>query len=379
MKQLYFDYAAATPVSTVVQAAMAPYLTDNFYNPSALYLNALNVKKLLDAARQDVAGILGAKASEIIFTAGGTEANNLAIQGIMRNYSDSNCIVSSIEHESVLLPADLFYSKQAPVKPDGRIDVNQLVKLIDSKTVLISVMYASNEIGTVQPLSEISKRIKEIRRSRQKSGNHLPLVLHTDACQAPNYLPLIVNTLGVDMMTLNGSKIYGPKQSGVLFVHSGIGLQPFILGGGQERNLRSGTQNVAGSIGFAAALVEAQGLREAESIRLKELQQEFIIKLSKQLPKAVVNGSLQYRLPNNLHLTIAGMDNEWLMMSLDERGCMVATGSACSASSDEPSHVLKAIGLSDTLAHSSLRISMGRKTNRKAVNTLLQHLVDLAG
>ena len=368
----YFDYAAATPLSPTVLSAMQPFFSDLFYNPSAQYLAAHDVRKAVEQARIDVAGIIGSRPQEIIFTAGGTEANNLAIHGIMTRFPDANCVVSAIEHDAVLEPAAQYECKQAPVNTDGRLDLEAFEALIDEKTVLVSVMYANNEIGTVQPLAAVQKILTHILSKRADSGNDMPLYFHTDACQAPNYLQVLPNTLGVDMMTLNGGKIYGPKQAGVLFVKSGIELEPLVRGGGQERNLRSGTENVAGIIGFAAALKEAHAMRERESARVSELSYEAIKFITKEMPGAVLNGAFGYRLPNNLHITFPGQDNERLMMMLDEQGFMVAVGSACSASSDEPSHVLKAIGLSDADAQASLRITMGRDTTGESLLGLLE-------
>lgn len=376
----YFDYAAATPLSPTVFKAMEPYFCDNFYNPSAQYLAAQQVRAAIDKARADVAIIMNVRPSEIVFTAGGTEANNLAVHGIMQQYPDGNCIVSAIEHDSILQPAKKYNYKIAPVNADGRVNLNELEKLIDDKTVLISIMYANNEIGTIQPLAEISKLIKRTHKNRLNSlldHYSYPLVFHSDACQAPNYLQVLPNTLGVDMMTLNGGKIYGPKQSGVLFMRNDVKLEQLISGGGQEKGLRSGTENVAGIVGFAAALTDASNIRHAEFKRLGLLQQEAYQLVKKYLPAASVNGSINHRLPNNIHLTIPGADNERLMMALDEKGYMVAVGSACSASSDEPSHVLKAIGLSDEQARESLRITMGRSTNQEIITALFKTLVSI--
>lgn len=373
----YFDYAAATPVSDAVLAAMQPYYVKAFYNPSALYLAAQEVKQAVVTARTAVARELGCKASEIIFTAGGTESDNLAIRGVMEQFPASNCVVSAIEHDAVLAPAGCYESRLAAVKPDGRIDMDYLKDLIDDKTVLVSIMHANNEIGTIQPLHDIANLLKRIRAERKAAGNTLPLYFHTDACQAANHLPLLVSSLGVDLMTLNGGKIYGPKQSGILFVKTGVQLEPQILGGGQERGLRSGTENVPAVIGFAAALAETSDVRTAEAERLRGLQKLFVDAVSKKQPEIIINGSLTHRLPNNVHLTIPGTDNERLMMELDERGIMVATGSACSASSDEPSHVLTAIGLSEPEARSSLRITFGRQTTEADVHNLLTHLLEL--
>jgi cysteine desulfurase len=373
----YFDHAAATPLSDVALKAMQPYLQTQFYNPSALYLAAQDVKKAVEQARADVAGVLGVKASEIIFTAGGTEADNLAIAGVMRKFPEANCIVSAIEHEAILEIAQTFDHKIASVKPDGRVDLDVLKSLIDDDTVLVSLMYANNEIGTVQPLASVAKLLHEIKAQRTREGNKLPLYFHTDASQAPNYLHVLVNTLGVDLMSLNAGKIYGPKETGALYVKTGVELEPLIRGGGQERGMRSGTQNVANIVGFAAALKEAAQLRETESERLKELQQKTLKIITELFPGANINGSTEFRLPNNIHLTIPGADNERLMMELDEQGFMVATGSACSASSDEPSHVLRAVGLSDQDARSSLRITMGRDTTEESLTNLLKTLKNL--
>ncbi|CAN5382623.1 cysteine desulfurase NifS [soil metagenome] len=394
----YFDYAAATPLSSHVLVAMEPYFAEQFYNPSAQYLAAQKVHKAVEQARADVAGTLKTRPQEIIFTAGGTEANNLAIHGVMARFPGANCVVSAVEHDAVMEPAGQYSRKLAAVNPDGRIDTEALEKLIDDKTVLISVMFANNEIGTVQPLAEISKLVKEIRERRQAdviarakgkgqrakktdqslSLQPLPLLFHTDACQAPNYLRVLPNTLGVDLMTLNGGKMYGPKQSGILFVKTGVELEPLIYGGGQEKSLRSGTENIAGIIGFAKALVDSAAMREAEWLRLVQIQAAGYDFIQKELSKAIINGSKTHRLPNNLHITLPGHDNERLMMALDEQGFMVAAGSACSASSDEPSHVLRAIGLTDAAARSSIRITMGRQTNHESVLKLLATIKELA-
>jgi cysteine desulfurase len=377
MKQHYFDYAASTPMDTDVLAAMQPYLTTQFYNPSAEYLAAKEVRQALEHARTTVSRVLGTRPSEVYFTAGGTEANNMALQGIMRQYPDANVVVSAIEHSSVLEPAKLFDAQIAPVSSKGIIDLAALEKRIDEKTVLVSIMYANNEIGTVQPIRKIANFLQFVREERRKKGNKLPLFLHTDACQAANYLDLHVSRLGVDLMTLNGSKIYGPKQSGALYVRAGIVLQPLVLGGGQEHGLRSGTENVAGAVGFAAALQKTEKVKRDESDRLKQLRDNLISQLWVLTPNIKINGHEKLRLPNNIHILIPDCDNERLVMELDERGIICAAGSACSASSEEPSHVLKAIGLSDKDAQSSIRITMGRGTTLKDTQTLAEVLTEV--
>jgi cysteine desulfurase len=374
----YMDYAAATPVDPSVLKAMQPFYAERFFNPSALYLAAQDVAKSLGHAREEVASILGAKPAEIIFTAGGTEANNLAIAGIMQQYPDAHMVMSSIEHDSVVMPAQEFSHSEVKVQPNGRLDHGDIERQITENTVLISIMYANNEIGTIQPIREVAKLVKEIRKNRQRKNNKLPLFLHTDACQATNYLDLHVHRLGVDLMTLNGGKIYGPKQSGVLFKAAHVNLQPQILGGGQEFGQRSGTENVVQSIGFAKALTLVQDKREKEVIRLQKLQKIFFDELEKQIPQVVINGSLKHRMPNNIHITIPGQDNERLLMSLDEQGIMCATGSACSASKEEASHVLKALGLPESAARSSLRFTLGQQTSMADVLNAVKTLQKIA-
>ena len=373
MKQptVYLDYAAATPIDAAVLRAMQPYFIDNFYNPSATYSAARDVRKALATARAGIAHWLGARPAEIIFTAGGTEANNLAIDGVMRQFPDGNVVVSAIEHESVLEPARGYDCRQAAIGPDGRLDLEDLRRKIDNKTVLVSIMYANNEIGTVQPLRKIAKIIAEKRRQDRAQ----PLYFHTDACQAANYLDLHAARLGVDLMSVNGGKIYGPKQSGFLYVKAGTKLEPLLRGGGQERGLRSGTENVSAIIGLAAALDLAQNSRHQEAKRLQALQELFFKLAGEKIPTAIINGSRKYRLPNNVHITIPGCDNERLLIQLDEAGIMAAAGSACSASSKEPSHVLRALGLSDAEARASLRFTMGRGTTKAMVERCLQVLV----
>jgi cysteine desulfurase len=379
---IYLDHAAATPVDADVFMAMEPFFQVAYYNPSATYNAAILVRKSLEMARSKVAFWLGAQPSEIIFTAGGTEANNLAIQGIMSEYPNANIVISSIEHESVTAPSERFDVRVAPVLPGGQIDLVALAQLIDANTALVSVMYANNEIGTVQPLRDIAELISEEKASRRardaaESMVSLPLYFHSDACQAGNYLDLHAARLGVDLLTLNGGKMYGPKQSGVLYIKRGTSVRPAIVGGGQESGLRSGTENVAGAIGLAAALEKAQQLRKEEYVRLQKLQQLFIHELSYTMPSAAINGSINHRLPNNIHITFPGYDNERLLIQLDSLGIQAAAGSACSASNDEPSRVLRAIGMSDADARSSIRCTMGRATTEQMIKQTVKALAEL--
>jgi len=373
-KNIYLDYAAATPLDKSVLEAMLPYFTDNFYNPSANYLKSLNVKKDLSSARKKVASILGAKEQEIIFTAGATEANNIAIKGVMDQYKDANVVVSSIEHESILEPVKNYNNKKVKVKNDGRIDLFDLEKQIDDKTILVSIMYANNEIGVIQPIHKISQIIEKKKRLR---NNNLPIYFHTDAAQAANYLDLHVSRLKVDLMSINGGKIYGPKQSGALYVKSFTILKPLIEGGGQEFNLRSGTENVAFAVGLSQALELAQDIKIDENLRVNRLKDELINLLRNSFKDLEFNGSLKYRLPNNISVTFNNVDNERLIIELDERGIMAAIGSACSASNDEASHVLKAINKSTQEARSTIRFSLGRQTTLNDIKKTAQVLKDL--
>lgn len=376
-KTVYLDYAAATPLDRRVFKAMEPFFARQFYNPSSLYLAARENRQHLDNARQQVADLLGSRPTEIIFTSGGTEANNLAINGVMQSVKSSQLMVSAIEHESVLAPASQYDYSIVPVGQDGRLDLDKLVAKIQDTTVLISVIMANNEIGTVQPVSRISKMVQQAKEDRQKRGVKMPLYFHVDACQAANYMDLHVSRLGADLMTLNGGKIYGPKQSGVLYVKTGTLLKPQILGGGQEGGRRSGTENLATIVGFSTALLYAQQRYNEEADKMRVLQNYFIDGLRQKLPFVEVNGSLKYRVPNNINILINGYDNERLVMELDQAGIQCATGSACSSSSEEPSHVLRAIGRSVDQARSSIRLSFGRSTTKESVDYTMRVLEKL--
>lgn len=370
----YFDFAAATPLDDTVLAAMQPFFSAQFHNPSALYTPAVEVSQAVAAARADIAALLGAKPLEIIFTSGGTEANNLAVHGIMQQYPEANLVISAIEHDSVRFPAQDYEVREAVVSEQGIVDLQSVVAAIDDRTVLVSIMYANNEVGTVQPIRQIAAELVKLRTERQKQGNRLPLIFHVDAAQAGNYLDLHVHRLGADLMTINGGKVYGPKQTGLLFVRSGVTIEPLISGGGQEHGRRSGTENIPGIIGLATALKLAVDLRHEETKRLQGLQQYFMAEIQKAFPDAVINGSLKQRLPNNVHLTLPGTDNERVLMALDMHGIYAAAGSACSASNDEPSHVLQAMGCDTDHIRSSLRFSMGRGTSKEDIDYLLKTL-----
>lgn len=359
---IYLDYAAATPCDPRVQLAMQPYLTEEFYNPSSPYMAARRIRQNLDDARSRVAHWLGARPSEIIFTAGATEATNIALHGVMNVFPRANLVVLSTEHDSVLASAARYRRKVAPVLPNGGVDLDALAGQIDDSTVLVSISYANNEVGTIQPVNQVAQLLQSVRQKRQKSGNDLPIYFHTDASQAAGYLDLHASRLGFDLMTLNGAKIYGPKQTGLLYVKAGIRISSPISGGGQEGGLRSGTENVPGIIGFAAALDISQTDRREAVAKYAALRDELQRRIVDALPETIVNGNLKKRLPNSLHLSWPGLDGERLVMLLDEQGVMAATGSACAANKQTASHVLLACGFSDDLVGGSLRLTVGGPT-----------------
>lgn len=371
MKPIYLDHAATTPLDPRVFEVMEPYLREQFANPSSLYGAARQTRQALEDARAAVANLLGAKLTEIVWTSGGTESVNLAIQGVLQAHQGATWVATAIEHDAVLANSP---DKVVPVKSSGVVDPEAVIASITDQTVLVSVMLANNEIGMIQPVADIAKAVAQIRADRTTRGVKLPLYLHTDACQAPGYLNLQVARLGVDLLSLNGSKIYGPKGSGLLYDRTGTILEPLLRGGGQERGRRSGTENVAAAVGLAKALELATAEREAESHRQAALRDNLWQKLQQSLPDAILNGDLKRRLPNNLNLTIPGVDGQTLVLYLDKAGIMASTGSACSSSSQLPSHVLLALGLTPEQATSSLRLTLGCSTTTKDVEYVAEQL-----
>ena len=379
-KNIYLDYAAATPVDEKVLAVMLPYFRENFYNPSAAYLSAKSVREDLENARHSVAQILGSRPAEIVFTAGATESINLAFN-FPRTTKRAKILISAVEHESVLSAAarDTIFTKVQLIKVDkfGRVDLDDLRAKINDDTAMISIGYANNEIGTVQPIREIAEIVKKVREDRTDRGIKNHILFHIDASQAAGYLDLNVARLGIDLMTLNAAKCYGPKQVGLLYVRAGVKLNPLFAGGGQEMNLRSGTENVAGAIGFAKALGLAEKHRAAETKRLKLLRDDLEGFITKEFPNVQINGSQKARLPNLLNFSLPNLDGERAVFALDQRGIQVATGSACAANKGTRSHVLAAIGLPPKIADGSLRISLGRPTTREEIERAKPILLDV--
>jgi cysteine desulfurase len=356
---------------------MDSFWTKNFGNPSAVYEEGRIAKAAMTQARSDAASVLKARPDEIIFTAGGTESDNLAILGIARKYKQrgNHIIVSKIEHHAVLdaceaLHKEGFEITYLGIGKGGIVDLGQLRAALRPETLLVSVMYANNEIGTVQPIAEIAKII---RRYRKEQDREIPF-FHTDAVQAPLYLDLNVQKLGVDLLTLNGSKIYGPKGIGCLYLKRGLKLEPLLYGGGQEMNYRSGTENIPAIVGFSRALQIAQQARERESERLTKLRDYFIGELEKKIPDIVLNGSREQRLPNNINVSVMGVEGEAAVLYLDEKGVAVSTGSACSSDSLDPSHVILALGVPHEYAHGSLRFTLGKRTKKADLDYVLKIL-----
>jgi cysteine desulfurase len=379
MKQdhsLYFDYASTTPVSDAVYVAMRPYLQEWFYNPSALYTAAKKTHAALEASRKEIATELQVRPAEVFFTAGSTEANNIVVHGVMQKYPQARVLCSVIEHDSVYVTAQQYAHAHIPVGQDGRLSIADARALITDDVVLVSCMSANNEIGTVQPIAELAALVRDERERRIQEGIGLPIYLHTDASQSFQYIKLLPHELGVDFAVFGGSKIYGPKQSAVLYKKQGIEIPPLLHGGGQEYGVRSGTENVAACIGLAAAVTETSTLRSEEAHRLQKMQTRLFDELVSRFG-AEVQGSREHRLPNNVHVRFAGADNEYLVMALDEHGIMAATGSACHASSDEPSHVLRALGLDEAAMRECVRFSFGRHTTEAAIDTLVARLADI--
>lgn len=368
---VYLDYAAATPMDRRVELSMKPYLSQKFYNPSAIYQSARQVKQVIHNARKQVANALAVAPNEVVFTAGATESINMAIGGVM-GASKGNIVVGAGEHSAVVAAAKMYAQavKVCPLDASGVIDTKKLQTLIDKKTIMVSIQYANNELGTIQPIAKIARLINS-----KTSKTHKKIYFHTDASQAPSYLSLNVRRLGVDLLTLNGSKIYGPKHTGCLYVRSGTDIKPIIAGGGQERGLRGGTENVAGIVGFAKALSLCVHLREQEVQRLGHLQAHLLKKLLTRLDGVRLNGAQKPRLPGNVNLSIEGVNGETLLHYLDQAGFMVATGAACNASDNMPSATLMAIGLDRKQSDSSLRITMGRPTTKAQLDRFITALI----
>jgi cysteine desulfurase len=370
-KDVYLDHAATTYLDLRVEKAMQPFFSKKFGNPSSLHQLGIEAKNVLDESRNNIAKVLNCKPKEIIFTGGGTESINLAIKGVAFAKGKGHIITSAIEHPAVLetckyLEKNGFTVTYLDVDKYGRVDLKQLQKSIGVDTFLISIMFANNEIGTVQPIAEIGKIAKKHN-----------ILFHTDACQAAGAFDLDVDKLNVDLMTINGSKIYGPKGIGLLYVRSGIKLEPLLHGGGQEFGLRSGTENLPAIVGLSTALSLAQEEKDVENKRLIKLRDYLIAQVLKNIPKTFLNGHPQERLPNNANLSFLDIEGESILLYLNEYGIYVSTGSACSSHKLEISHVLNAIKLNHDAAHGSIRFTLGKKTTKEEIDYVLKVLPEI--
>jgi cysteine desulfurase len=367
---IYLDHAATTPLRPEVLEAMLPYLTDYWGNPSSIHASGRRARQGLDEARERVARILGAKPREIVFTSSGTEADNLALKGAAWAASGRGrrIVTSSIEHKAVLhscavLERQGFQVTYLPVDRYGRVDPAYVAAAITDRTTMVSVMYANNEVGTIQPIAEIGAICRERR-----------VLFHVDAVQAAAFLPLDVDRLGVDLLSLGAHKLYGPRGAGALFVRQGTALLPQLSGGSQERQRRAGTEDVAAIVGFARALELIQGdaaARDAENARLAGLRDRLIAGLA-ALPGVSLTGHPVERLPNSASFVIEGIEGGDLVAALDLDGIEASTGSACTTGAVDPSHVLLSMGIDPQLAHGSLRLTAGRSTTEDQVHRTVE-------
>ena len=372
-ERIYLDHAATTPLRPEARAVMEPFLDASYGNPSSLHRDGQRAKRALDAARDTLAQSVGAQFSEVSFTSGGTESDNAALVGVLlanRRRGD-HLVTTQIEHEAVgdtahFLQTLGFQVTFVPVDEYGRVTPEAIQDAMTDRTVLVSVMHANNEVGTVQPLREIG----DVVHAR---GAYL----HSDAVQTFGQMPVRVDDLGIDLLTLSAHKVYGPKGAGALYVRSGIAIEPFLHGGGQERGRRSGTENVAAIAGFGEAVRCLLPEREAEAARLTALRDFLIAEIGHRLPYAVLNGHPTDRLPNNVNVSFPGLDAESLLLSLDRAGISASSGSACASGSLEPSHVLTAMGLPAARVKSALRLTLGRETTREQLCRTVDVLTDI--
>lgn len=368
---IYLDHAATTPVDEAVLQSMMPYFQEKFFNPSSPYSRGVEVKRDYQLAKQRIAVCLGVKSDELVMTAGATESVNIALAESVEKIA-----IAEIEHASVISASKRRGEPVIiPVGKNGRISPEVVKQILTPDISLISIGLANSETGIIQPIAEIAQTVESERSRRRLAGETTPLYFHTDASQGALLIDIKLNRLGVDMLTLGASKVYGPKQVGLLWVKPGIQLSPLIVGGGQERGIRSGTENVAGVVGFATALELASKRRSGEVKRLRELRDEMEKRLSDEFPEMIVSSDKKRGLVSFLNVSFPGVDAERLIFWLEGHGVMVASGSACSAR-DDRSHVLKAIGLSDQEIDGSLRISLGRLSTRencqKATDLIVQ-------
>ncbi|MCC2630477.1 MAG: cysteine desulfurase NifS, cysteine desulfurase [Candidatus Paceibacter sp.] len=379
MKQIFLDYASTTPLDPRVEHAMRPYTTKHFGNPSALYKEGLVAKAAVQESREKIAKLLNIRAEEIVFTGSGTEADNLALLGIFYNFKKKftpHFITTVIEHPGILETMKFIEQEGGEVSyigvdESGIVDPQKIAEALKPTTVLVTIMYANNEIGTIQPIRDISRVVKEYRQKKVEQNKTEFPYIHTDASQAANYLDLSFQKLGVEMMTLDASKIYGPKGIGLLAVLRAVPLKPMIHGGGQEKGLRAGTENVPAIVGMTEALSIAQAMKGKETERLTKLRDYFFDSVIKLLPNVSINGDRNKRLPNNVNICVPELDAEFAVIKLDHEGISCSSASSCmNLSENSYSYVVEAIN--KDCRESSLRFSLGRATTKAEISLTLK-------
>ena len=373
MKKVYLDNAATTKIDENVLNEMLPYLKEEYGNPSSIYSVGRNAKKGIEDSREKVAKAINADPMEIYFTGSGSESDNMAIRGVAyANKNKGNHIITSkIEHPAVLetckaLEKEGFIVTYINVNENGIIDINELNKAITDKTILITIMFANNEIGTLQPIKEIGEIAKQNN-----------IIFHTDAVQAVGNIKINVKELGIDLLSLSGHKLYAPKGIGALYIKKGIKLEKFITGGHQERNKRAGTENVASIVALGKAIELAYTDIEEKNKYIQELRDYYISEVQKRIPYIKINGDLEKRLPGNSNISFRYIEGESLLLNLDIKGICASSGSACTSGSLDPSHVLLAIGLPHEIAHGSLRITIGKNNSKEEIDYLSDNLVEI--
>lgn len=374
-RRVYLDHAATTPVHPRVLEAMLPYFTEKYGNPSGVHALAQEAQRALEDARARIAAVLGCRPSEVVFTSGGSEADNAAIRGVARacRPCGNHIVTSAVEHHAVLhacqeLEREGFQVTYVPVDEYGRVDPDDVARAVTDRTILVSVMYANNEVGTIQPVAEVARAVKRVNPA---------VVVHTDAVQAAGLLELDVGRLGVDMLSLSAHKFFGPKGVGLLYIRRGTPFSPLIVGGNQERNRRAGTENVAGIVGMAVALELAESGRPAHAAHCRRLRDRLIEGVLARVPGSRLNGHPTERLANNAHFSFEGIDSEALLAGLDLAGICASSGSACTTGSAEPSHVLVAMGLGPTWTRGTLRLTLGPANSDADVDCVLEVLPEL--
>ena len=369
----YFDNAATTKIKPQVLKEMLPYLTEEYGNPSSLYSLGRNAKKAIEKSRKQVANLIGADKNEIYFTSCGSESDNTAIKGIATRYKQkgNHIITTKIEHHAILesckaMEKQGFDITYLNVNKDGIVNLEELENAITDNTILISCMYANNEIGTIQPIEQIAK-----------TANKRKIIFHTDAVQAVGNIYINVKKIGIDMLSISGHKIYGPKGIGALYVKKGIDFDKFINGGHQEKDKRAGTENLSGIVGIGKACEIAGKNLEYHIKYLKELRDYYINEILRRFPNTKINGSLEQRLPGNANISFTGYDSTELLFKLDQYGICVSVGSACNSKENKPSHVLSAIGLNSDLVNSTLRVTFSEFNTKEQVDYLVKKIVDI--